>query len=204
MTAQDFGDANETLTSVGVFRVGDTLRAIANLTILGQVRSFHWHHSKNWRLSGETSLAYSLCSPGSSGKRAAITKFAIALGILCLCVLLLSAVEYAGGEEIQMEVFLALVEIEGWPLPLYVPDEKIKGVELTYTEKLALNRYHELVRLKADPNDQFESERRRYLDALWLKQHEMRREQFSNSGSMVIFSSASELMLGEKRVRAVM
>ena len=54
-------------------------RAIANLTIFGQVRSFHWHHSRIWRLSGETSLEYSLCSPGSSGKPAAITKFAIAL-----------------------------------------------------------------------------------------------------------------------------
>ncbi|MDE0401007.1 MAG: hypothetical protein OXL96_24705 [Candidatus Poribacteria bacterium] len=72
---------------------------------------------------------------------------------------------------------MALVEIEGWPLPWYVPDEKIKGAELTYIEKLALNKYHELVRLKVDLNDQFESERRRYLDALWLKRHEMRREQ---------------------------
>ena len=50
------------------------------LTIFGRVRSFHWHHSRIWRLSGETSLAYGLCSPGSSGKPAAITKFAIALG----------------------------------------------------------------------------------------------------------------------------
>ena len=54
-------------------------RAIANLTIFGQVRSFHWHHSRIWRLSGETSPVYSLCTPGSSGKPAAITKFAIAL-----------------------------------------------------------------------------------------------------------------------------
>lgn len=57
-------------------------KAIANLTKLGQVRSFHWNHTKIWRLSGETSLAYSLFSPGSSGKRAAITKFAIALSPL--------------------------------------------------------------------------------------------------------------------------
>ena len=78
------------MTELGAFpqERGQGVRAIANLTIFGQVRSFHWHHSRIWRLSGQTSLAYGLCSPGSSGNPAAITKFAIALdrGYRCVVV----------------------------------------------------------------------------------------------------------------------
>ena len=74
---------------------------------------------------------------------------------------------------------MAVFEIEGWPLPWYIPDEKTRGPELIRTEKLALDSYHQLVRLKIDLVDQFEYERRRCLNGLRLNQHKMRPEQLA-------------------------